>query len=412
MMTFGTWLDFAGGHLEAYFAIVFGFIGLMALLYSISRVRGGAGQVAEYYVFVLLLIACALGTVFARDLLLLFVMWELATFALWRLVAFYRRDDDVSAAGWAWYVNFGSATLMIVGLALLMLQHHSLSLDTLHGQPISAAPAVLLFIGILAKSATLPLYVWLPRAYRAAPAPVCALLSGIAENIGVVLFLKAFVLTFQVSHGFMAFAAGLAVISSLVAGGVALNRHTVRGVLAYSTISQLGFILLGLAVAGYYGLLGALLYVGAHAVAKAGLFFAAGVVEDATGTDDLKELGGVARRAPVLSAAAAAVALSIMGIPPFLGFFAKVGVLAGAVRFSILLGVGAIAAALFTVVYLARLYVGVFLGSEPSRETRPINAFPVALVVVMAITSLAGGILYYLPIGFLLKGMSGLTGAF
>ncbi len=405
------WFDFAVGDVELYFAAIFGFVGLVVMLYSAVKIRGGRGRVTEYFIFLVVLVGSAVGVAFAQNLLLIFVFWELATFAIWRLVLFHRTEESVSGASWAWLVNFGAAALMLVGMAIILFEEKTLGLRQLEGVSISMLPAVLILIGILAKSATLPLYVWMPKAYKAAPAPVCALLSGVAENLGVVLFYKLFVTTVQPPDGFMTFVAGLALVSSIVAGGVALRSKTMRGTLAYSTISQLGFIFLGLAVVSYYGILGGLLYVLAHAVAKTGLFFSVGLVEDASGTGEIARLGGAARRSPALAVATALLVLSIVGMPPLLGFFAKLGVVLGVLKGSMLLGVGAIVAALFTVLYLAKLFSGVFLGDEPPGEWQKINGFLVGLVVLMAVVSVLGGILAFIPVRFLEQGALSLMGA-
>ncbi|MEO0079757.1 MAG: proton-conducting transporter membrane subunit, partial [candidate division WOR-3 bacterium] len=271
--------------------------------------------------------------------------------------------------------------------------------------------AVLIFIGLLAKSATLPLYIWLPRAYHVAPAPVCALLSGVTENLGVVVFFKLFVQTVHAPEGFMVFTAALGIMSSIVAAGVALGRPTIRELLAYSTVSQLGFIFLGLAIAGYYGIVGGLLYVLAHALAKAGLFFTAGVVEETTGTEELEKLGGFYRRAPVLAGAAALLVLSMIGLPPMLGFFAKVVLVIAAVRENLLLGVGAIVAALFTVLYMSRLYVRMFLGPERTVPVRGVSGFVVGLVGVLATASIATGLTWFLIARYLEPALAGVIGS-
>jgi len=405
------WLQFSGGRLELFFALVLGLVGLAALLYSLVKIRAGAGQVAEYFVFLVLLVASAIGVVYARNLLVVFALWELAGFALWRLVAFYRGEEELGAAIWAWLVNFASAALMLVGLVLILLERGTLSLDVLRGQTLPFWPATLVLVGILAKSATLPLYIWLPRAYRAAPAPVCALLSGVAENIGIILFFKLFVLTVRVPDGFMVMVAGLAVASSLVGGGIALTAGTMRTTLAYSTVSQLGFIFLGLSLTGYYGVTAGLLYVAAHAIAKSGLFFATGLIEDSAGHGELDRLGGAARVSPVLAVATGMLVFSIVGVPPFLGFFAKLGVIIATVKYSLLLGVGAMVAALFTLLYFVRLYTKVFMGVGVTVEMRPVSGFLVGLVLVLALVSLVAGVACYLPVKFIEAGMTQALGA-
>lgn len=403
-MSFGSWLSFTGGRLELCFAVLFGLIGFLVFLYSLARIRGRGGQIVEYYIFLFILVGAALGVVFANDLLVIFMFWELATVALWRLVSYFRDKDTLLAGSWAFYVNFIAAALMLIGLVLIQFDYGTWNLARLSGKTINLLPAFLLLTGILAKSATLPFYIWLPKAYRQAPAPICALLSGVGENLGVVLFFKVFIVAMPPPPLFLILTATVAVISSFVTGGVALNAKTVRETLAYSTVSQMGFILLAFAAGGYYGLAGGVLYVIAHAIAKAGLFFATGSVEEMTGTGDLDKMGGLAGRLPVLAGATAVLALSIMGLPPTLGFFAKLGVVVAAVQKDLLLGIGAIVTALFTVLYLSRLYARIFLGQGQEQYQNPGSKIAAALVVVMAVITVGTGVLWFAIVRFLETG--------
>ncbi len=406
-MSFGAGFLFFGGNQEWFVAGVFGFIGLMALLYSLVRVRRDGGGILEYYICLILLVVCGLGVVFARDLLWLFVFWELATVALWRLVSYFRSREALDAGLWALYINFVAAATMLVGLVILQMEQGSWSLEALVGREIALLPAILILLGIVAKSAALPLYIWLPKAYRQAPAPVCALLSGVAENLGLVLFYKLFVVTSRVPSLFFLISAVVAVVTSLVAGGVALTTRTIRETLAYSTVSQLGFILLGLTVGGYYGIAGGLLYIMAHAVAKAGLFFAAGTVEEAENTGELEQLGGWAKISPALAGASSVLVLSIMGLPPTVGFFAKIGVVIGAVQKNLLYGIGALIAALFTVLYLSRLYARIFLGQRKAGFSGRVSVskMAVVLVLVMAVISVLAGVAWFIPVRFITGGL-------
>jgi NADH:ubiquinone oxidoreductase subunit 5 (subunit L)/multisubunit Na+/H+ antiporter MnhA subunit len=114
---------------------------------------------------------------------------------------------------------------------------------------------------------------------------------------------------------------------------------------------------------------------------------------------------------PVLAVAAAMLVLSIVGVPPFLGFFAKLGVIIAAVKYSVLLGVGALVAALFTLLYMVRLYTRAFTGRGSTAETRPVSGFLVGIVVFLALVSLAAGIAYYLPVKLIESGMAQALGA-
>ncbi len=406
-MSFGTEFLFQGGNQEWFLAGIFGFIGLMALLYSLVSIRRDGGMIAEYYIFLLLLVGSGFGVVFARDLLWLFVFWELATVALWRLVSYFRYREALEAGLWALYLNFVAAATMLVGLVILQLEYGTWSLEAIAGREIQLLPAILILVGIVAKSAALPLYIWLPRAYRYAPAPICALLSGLGENLGLVLFYKLFVVSGRVPPLFFLITAIVAVASSLVAGGVALITRTIRETLAYSTVSQLGFILLGLTAGGYYGITGGLLYIMAHAVAKAGLFFTAGIVEEAEKTGELEQLGGWAKISPALAGASGVLVLSIMGLPPTVGFFAKMGVVIGAVQENLLYGIGSLVAALFTVLYLSRLYARIFLGQRKVEVNCNISVSKIAvgLVVVMAVITVLAGVLWFIPVLFISGGV-------
>ncbi|MGQ9708839.1 MAG: proton-conducting transporter transmembrane domain-containing protein, partial [bacterium] len=162
-----------------------------------------------------------------------------------------------------------------------------------------------------------------------------------------------------------------------------------------------------------YGITGGLLYVLSHALGKAGLFFATGAVEEAEMTGELDKLGGWAKNSPALAGACGVLVLSIMGLPPTIGFFAKMGVIIGAVQKDIRYGIGALIAALFTIFYLSRLYARVFLGSRSMINQTPtggtkktVSRMAVALVVIMAVITILAGVLWFIPVRFLNVGHS------
>lgn len=397
-MSTSLWADFLASRVGLFFTVVFVFIGVTALLYSLARMRNSAGQLAEHYIFSVVLVGAGVGVVLAQNLVLGFALWEVATIAVWRLVAVGRREKDVAAGNWAFYLNFAATSLMLVGLGFLLAEHETVTFANLQGASISWGVAVLLLAGILAKSATLPLYIWLPRAYGAAPIPACALLSGVAENIGIVFFYRLFGGTLAAPAGFLRFTAGLALVSSLVAGAAALRARSVRELLAFSTVSQLGLILLGFAVGGDYGILGALLYMAAHAIAKAGLFYAVGVAQDEAEKGELLMPSEAVVQSPTLAAAAALLVFSIIGLPPTVGFAAKLGVIVGASHSDLLLASGAAVTAVLTLLYMVRFYTGAFLNGAYGQTARQASRVAVALVVVMALATLLAGLGWFIPV--------------
>ncbi len=188
--------------------------------------------------------------------------------------------------------------------------------------------------------------------------------------------------------------------SALVSAGGALAATDLKRVVAYSTISQLAFILLGLSCGSETGLIGGMLYILAHSIAKAGLFLCCGIVEHNTHTKDLTKLGGLAKTMPCTAAAFALCALSVMGIPPFSGFFAKYLVLSGAVdagqtAIAIVFVLGAV----MTVLYLLRLFKLVFLGKPTFPEAREGTPAMVGAAVALAAVSLALGFVMAWPSG-------------
>ncbi|KPJ72163.1 hypothetical protein AMJ52_07265, partial [candidate division TA06 bacterium DG_78] len=191
---------------------------------------------------------------------------------------------------------------------------------------------------------------------------------------------------------------------SIVAGGIALRSDNLRNLLAFSTISQVGFILLGFAVAGTYGIVGGILYIITHALAKSGLFFGVGVIEDSTGKVNLGALCCMLKVSPPLGVSMALLAGSLAGFFPLIGFFAKLWVIIGAVEKTAYLGVGAIVAAVFTLLYIARFYHELFFRKAHAKlpEIKRPSYTGVAVVFLMALVSLLLGILFFQPVNYLL----------
>jgi formate hydrogenlyase subunit 3/multisubunit Na+/H+ antiporter MnhD subunit len=258
--------------------------------------------------------------------------------------------------------------------------------------------SALLLVGMLSKSATLPFQTWLPDA-GVAPSPVTALLhAAVLVKIGVYVFARLFLATFAFDEALRTVVAAIAGASALVSAGAALIDTDFKRIVAYSTVSQIGFIFLGLATGTPIGAAGALLYMLMHGLAKAGLFLSAGIVEQNAGTKDITKLGGLARTMPWTAGAFLLCAFSVMGIPPFGGFFSKYLVISAAVSSGeIALAAVFLVGALLTILYLFRLFSKVFLG-EPKGTLAPEKSrLMVACVVILAALSLVGGLLVGWP---------------
>ncbi|GAH79519.1 unnamed protein product, partial [marine sediment metagenome] len=238
-------------------------------------------------------------------------------------IGFYREEKDIQAANKSFLITFFAASIMLAGFIMVYLDTGTFNLDKLRGTVISDFVFLLIFTGIMAKSCIFPLHTWLPSA-TVAPTPVTAFLhAAVLVKIGIYGFARFFNYTFYVPQIVTTYIPLLIVISTIIAGFSALRETDMKKILAYSTISQLGFILLGLTFVSDIGITGALLFVLAHALGKTGLFLCTGIIEYKTGVRDITKLGGMMKTLPITGTAFLLCALSVAGIPPLVGFWGK-----------------------------------------------------------------------------------------
>ena len=385
--------------LAVFMAITSCTVALAIVVYSFGYMREYA-HLNEYYMMVVFFIGAMMGLVFSTNLILVYLFWECSSLCCWRLIGFYRDGVSVQRANKAFLVTVFGALLMLLGFLGIYGETGTFDLLALQGARIPTWAAALILAGILSKSATFPLHNWLPDA-GVAPSPVTSLLhAAVLVKIGVYFYARLFGLTVLVDPAFERIVPVIAAVSALISAGCALVANDLKRVVAYSTISQLAFILLGLSCGSEMGFVGGLLYILAHSVAKAGLFLCCGIVEHNAHTKDLSRLGGMARTMPRTAAAFALCALSVMGIPPFSGFFAKYLVIAGAVDagqpwIAVVFLLGAV----MTVLYLLRLFAKVFLGKPIHPDVREGTGAMVGAAVALAALSLALGFAMAWPAG-------------
>lgn len=390
--------------LAVFMAIASSLVGAVIVLYSFGYISHYKNQ-NEYYLLVVLFLGSMMGIIFSANLILIYLFWEMTAIASWRLIGFFREPRDVLRADKAFLVTVFGALVMLIGFIMVYQSTGSFDLaaikEALRTNPISNVAVILILFGILSKSATLPFHTWLPDA-GVAPSPVTALLhAAVLVKIGVYVFARLFIVTFTILPIWHVVMPWIAAASALVSAGAALVETDMKRIIAYSTISQIAFIFLGFAVGTQIGIAGALLYILMHGIAKGGLFLCAGIVEQGTKTKDITRLGGLIATMPVTAVSFLFCALSVMGVPPFGGFFSKYMVISGTVNSGqILLMVTFLAGAVLTILYLFRLFNMIFLG-EPkfahAREGSRVMVFSVALLAAM---SLAAGIYIYYPSSF------------
>ncbi|MDD2214598.1 MAG: NADH-quinone oxidoreductase subunit L [Oscillospiraceae bacterium] len=391
--------------LAAFMALTACTVSAVIVVYSFGYMKTYT-HLNEYYLMITFFIGAMLGLVMSTSLLQMYIFWEFSSFCCWRLIGFYRDDLSVKRADKAFMVTVLGALAMLVGFTGIYGATGTFDLDALQGSQIPGWSTGLILVGILSKSATFPLHNWLPDA-GVAPSPVTSLLhAAVLVKIGVFAYARLFVLTFSIDPVITVIVPAIAAVSALVSAGCAMMATDIKRVVAYSTISQLAFILLGLSSGSRIGFAGGLLYILAHSMAKAGLFLCCGIVEHNLHTKDMTKMGGLARTMPKTAVAFAFCALSVMGIPPFSGYFAKYLVISGEVD----AGHPVIAAvfilgAVMTIMYLVRLFAKVFLGPCRNPESREGNGQMVGSVLTLAVLSLLLGLLIFLPSGLITLAM-------
>lgn len=388
----GLSLAFTADALAVFMALVSSLVGAVIMLFSFDYISHYENQ-NEYYVMATAFLGAMMGLVFSTNLVYLFVFWEITGIASWRLIGFYRGKSDVLKADKAFLVTAAGALVMLIGVLAVYGLTGTFDLAAMKGTILPLGVSLLLLAGLLSKSATLPFQTWLPDA-GVAPSPVTALLhAAVLVKIGVYVFARLFLATFAFDEALRLIVASVAGASALVSAGAALVEHDFKRIVAYSTVSQIGFIFLGLAMGNGLGVAGALVYILMHGLAKAGLFLSAGIVEQNAGTKDIRKLGGLIRSMPWTAGAFLVCAFSVMGIPPLGGFFGKYMVVSAAVSGGeMVFGAVFLCGALLTILYLFRLFTKVFLGEPQGALAPEASRLMVACVVLLAVLSLVGGL--------------------
>lgn len=382
-------------------AVVVSFISALIILYSFDYIKHYENQ-NEYYFMVVLFLGAMMGLVFSGNLILLYIFWEITAVTSWRLIGFFRRKEHILRADKAFLVTVFGSLLMLLGFIRMYQETGSFDLFTIKQviklHPISNLTIALILAGIFSKSATLPFHTWLPDA-GVAPSPVTALLhAAVLVKIGVYVFARIFIATIPLAVFWQMAVPIIAGTSALVCAGAALVETDLKRIIAYSTISQIGFIFLGLSIGSPIGVAGGLLFILMHGLAKAGLFLCAGVVEQNAKTKDIRQLGGLIQTMPVTALSFLFCSFSVMSIPPFGGFFSKYMVISGALETGhLIIAAVFLFGALLTILYLLRAFNMVFLGEIKNSSAKEGSLIMLLCVGLFAILSLAGGIFIQYP---------------
>jgi multicomponent Na+:H+ antiporter subunit D len=313
-------------------------ISFTSLLFSIQYIRH-LSMDWKYYSLFMLLISGMNGVLLTGDLFNLFVFMEIAIIAAFALVAYGSKAEEFEAAFKYAVMGAVSSTIILIGIAVTYSATSTLTLARIAEVLPQKNPVILLWIGSLfmagfgLKAAAMPFHAWLPDAHSSAPAPISAMLSGVLiKTLGIYVLIRIFFNVLETPAIFMKTFLVLGGVSIIIGVFLAIAQWDMKRLLAYHSISQIGYILLGIGLATPLGIIGAIYHLFNHALFKSLLFYNAGSVELALGTRDLKRMGKLSRILPVTSGTSMIASLSIAGIPPFNGFFSKLVIIIAAVQ--------------------------------------------------------------------------------
>jgi NADH-quinone oxidoreductase subunit L len=373
-------------------------VGFLLHVYSIDYMHGDP-RYPRYFAYLNLFVAAMLTLVLANNLVVLYVGWEGVGLCSYLLIAFwFERRAAADAGKKAFIVTRIGDTAMLIGIFLAFATTGSVRFDEVFGAAggvasgTATAIALLLFAGAVGKSAQVPLHVWLPDAMEG-PTPVSALIhAATMVTAGVYLVVRTHAI-FEASDVALTVVAVVGIVTAVYAGLSAIGQDDLKRVLAYSTISQLGYMFLAAGVGAYAV---AIFHLVAHAFFKALLFLSAGSVMHATdGLIDVTRLGGLRRRMPVTAVSFAVGGLALAGIPLLVGFFSKDQILAATYEAGRSgLWITGLVAAFITSIYVTRAYLLTFEG-EPRTELHAHESPPLMTVPmgILAVGAVLGGLL-------------------
>ena len=385
--------------------VMLGMVTLVALViqvYSLGYMKGDP-RFGWYFAIHALFVASMLTLILADNFLLLYVVWELVGLCSYLLIGFwYERRSATEAAKKAFIVTRIGDVGLLLGILLLFKEVGTFDMSTIFGAVAAGEigegtltlAALLLFLGAMGKSAQFPLHVWLPDAMEG-PTPVSALIhAATMVAAGVYLVARAFPI-FDAAPDALLVVAVIGLITTLVGATMALVMTDLKRILAYSTISHLGLMMLSL---GAFGYTAAIFHLLAHGFSKALLFLGAGsVMHSMNGETDIRKMGGLRKVMPITALTFAVGSLSLAGMPIFAGFWSKDEVLLAVLDHKNYLLAFALIAAFLSALYMARVLFVVFFG-ELKGENRHVHESPILMIAPLGLLAVLAVVFGFISI--------------
>jgi NADH-quinone oxidoreductase subunit L len=397
--------------------IVVSVISLMVHIYSRGYMKGDPGY-TKYFAFLSLFTFSMYGLVLATNLFQIYIFWELVGVSSYLLIGYYyTKESAVAAAKKAFIVTRFADLGFLIGILIIGYYTGTFDFETLNnpegasilnwastsfmGLSALTWALILIFIGGAGKSAMFPLHIWLPDAMEG-PTPVSALIHAATMVVaGVYLVARLFPMYYFIEDGFaLNIVAFVGAFTALFAAVIAITQTDIKRVLAFSTMSQLGYMMLALGVSGYeghegLGYMASMFHLFTHAMFKALLFLCAGSVIHAIHSNFLKDMGGLRKYMPITNITFLIAALAIAGVPPLAGFWSKDEILVAAFEHNKFLYIIGLFVAGLTAFYIFRIYFGIFWGKEGAYKNKP-HESPWSMttpLLILAFLSIVGGLI-------------------
>jgi NADH-quinone oxidoreductase subunit L len=393
--------SFLVDQLSTVFLLIITGVGFLIHVYSTAYMHDeNPPQYARYFSYLNLFVFSMLLLVLGANFIILFIGWEGVGLCSYLLIGFWFKNIDYdNAAKKAFIMNRIGDVGFLIAIFMMVQQFGSVDFSEVFTKAPSVGVAtvtaitLLLFVGATGKSAQIPLYTWLPDA-MAGPTPVSALIhAATMVTAGIYMIARSHIL-YDLAPVSQTVVAVIGLATALLAATIALKQNDIKKVLAYSTVSQLGYMFLGLGVGAYTG---AVFHVMTHAFFKALLFLGAGSVIHAMGGEqDMRKMGGLGKKLATTRATFLIGCIAIAGIPPFSGFFSKDEILAAAYAKNPIYYAVGVFTALLTAFYMFRLYATTFMGKfrGTSEQEHHLHESPAAMTIplwVLAILAMVGG---------------------
>jgi NADH-quinone oxidoreductase subunit L len=398
--------------------VIVGFISLMVHIFSLGYMKGEE-RFATYYAFLSLFTFSMLGLVLSSNIFQIYIFWELVGISSFLLIGFYfEKPTAVAASNKAFIVTRFADFGFLIGILILAFYGGTLDFGLLIERLTSARSAqfmdihsahflgvsmltwglVLVFIGGAGKSAMFPLHIWLPDAMEG-PTPVSALIHAATMVVAGVFLVARLFPVFSIDLTVLQIVTWVGAFSALFAAVIACTQTDIKRVLAFSTMSQIGFMMFSLGVSKYggesgLGYTGSMFHLFTHAFFKSLLFLGAGAVIHFAHSNDMRDLGGLRKLMPVTHISFLIACLAISGIPPFSGFFSKEDILMAAYHSDKLIFVIAVLTSALTAFYMFRLYYSVFwrrdLHLHDKKQEEGTLSMKIPLIILAVCTAFAG----------------------